>query len=327
MNNFIMPVISVIMSVYKEPFDWLEASINSILTQTYSNFEFIIINDNPANNDLRKFLKQKEASDSRIKLIINQQNIGLTKSLNIGLRLARGKYIARMDADDISMPNRFHEQINFLESHPNVIVCGTNIKYIGIKSSFIVSDWIKYTNSKIKAQMLYNSAFAHPTVIIRNQILQDNFIKYDEEYRQSQDYRLWETLYKLGEFANLPQKLLHYRLSVNQISRKLHAPQENNGILIRRRLIQSWLYDLGIVCDINSVDYKFIKKRIKPTIYTTEDKLKYKILLKIFYFSRDHHKIKYFFYAIILGDFFKMTLYDQLRYIAIMIGKKKAIEW
>ena len=122
-----MPKITVLMSIYKEPIDWMILSIDSIIEQTYKDFEFIIINDNPERLDNTKLLEKYLKKDSRIKIVNNSENIGLTKSLNKGLAVSTGEYIARMDADDISLPTRFEKQIAFLESNPNVIVLGTNI--------------------------------------------------------------------------------------------------------------------------------------------------------------------------------------------------------
>ena len=111
------PIISVIMSVYNEPLDWVQESIDSILQQTFGNFEFIIINDNPNNKELFDFLITNKIKDNRIIIINNDENIGLTKSLNKGLERAKGEYIARMDADDISLPERLEKQINFLNTN------------------------------------------------------------------------------------------------------------------------------------------------------------------------------------------------------------------
>ena len=115
---------SVIMSCYNERKPDIIKSINSILEQTYKLFEFIIIVDNPKNNEIIETIKKFK--DKRIKVIINEKNIGLAESLNKGISIAKGKYIARMDADDISLPNRFKIQFDYLESHPDIDVVGSN---------------------------------------------------------------------------------------------------------------------------------------------------------------------------------------------------------
>ena len=120
------PKVSVVMSVYKEPVEWLHESIDSILNQTFSGFEYIIICDNPEYEEGILLLKGYAKKDNRIRLIFNKENIGLTKSLNIGISIAQGDYIARMDADDISEAKRFEKQLDFFESNPDFDFCSTS---------------------------------------------------------------------------------------------------------------------------------------------------------------------------------------------------------
>ena len=221
------PIVSVLMSVYKEPIEWIEESINSILNQSFSDFEFIIVNDNPTSAELRKFLNEFKNKDSRIKVITNSENLGLTKSLNIGLKHCNGEYIARMDADDISHPKRFEYQYEYLESHPDVIVCGSDVKFIGNKSIFLYSCLFE-NDIDIRGQMLTNSGFAHPSVFIRRSILSLNNIHYDENFKSAQDYRLWEQLCSYGKFHNINKKLLKYRISDSQISNLNLVAQTKN---------------------------------------------------------------------------------------------------
>lgn len=125
------PKVSVIMSVYKEPVEWLHESIDSILNQTFTDFEFIIICDNPSYDEGIALLYAYKEKDHRIVLIENEKNLGLTKSLNKGITVAKGDFIARMDADDISLPERFEKQMSLLEKHPEIGVCGSIIDYMG----------------------------------------------------------------------------------------------------------------------------------------------------------------------------------------------------
>lgn len=243
MNNSIP--ISVIMSVYNEPVEWLEQSVGSILNQTFKDFEFIIICDNPSNNTITNLIARFAEKDGRIKIIINDKNIGLTKSLNKGLSIAKGEFIARMDADDISLPLRFEKQVNYLRQYPNVIVLGTNIKYIGKSNWLHESPTIVYTDKEIKAQLLLKNAFVHSSVFIRKEILDNNHISYDENYRQTQDLRLWETLMPYGDFANLTDKLILYRLSDQQITKQSGQKQVGNSWQVRYRLQKKWLQKIG----------------------------------------------------------------------------------
>ena len=245
MRNSKSPIISVIMGVYKEPLDWLRHSIESIQNQTFTDYEFIIICDNPHYEEGIELLKKYANLDRRIILLFNEENIGLTKSLNKGLKIAQGKYIARMDADDISTSKRLACQYEYLEKHPDVIVLGTNIEYIGNCSVFKRNDSIKFDNDSIKAQMLLVNCIAHSSVMIRKSVLDSNDIHYDENYRQSQDYRLWELLMHYGQFACLKEKLLKYRMSDQQITRSQKQGQSNLAGGVRLRLQQKWLMSNG----------------------------------------------------------------------------------
>lgn len=248
--------ISVIMSVYKEPTEWLKQAIDSIINQTFDNFEFVIISDNPNGIENIALLNEYANKDSRIRLIFNEENVGLTKSLNKGLAVAKGYYLARMDADDISMPTRFEKQYQYMESHPQVIVLGTAIKYFGRGAWKKGTDAIRYMDAEIRAQMLLDNCIAHPTVFIRKSVLDEHGLTYDENYRQSQDIRLWEQLMPYGEFANLKEKLLKYRLSDQQITKSRASSQSNLAEGVKLRLQQTWLQSLGYNYTIGDIKDK-----------------------------------------------------------------------
>lgn len=266
------------MSVYKEPIEWLKLSIDSILNQIFENFEFIIICDNPNNVEIISLLKEYAERDSRIKLFFNENNIGLTKSLNKGLANAKGKYIARMDADDISLPDRFEKQYKFMENHPDVIVLGTNINYIGKGAKLKINESFRYSDAEIRAQMIFDNSIVHPSVFIRRSVLVEHNICYDENYRQSQDYRLWEQLMPYGLFANLNEKLLQYRISEQQVTKSNASGQYNLANGVRSRIQQRWIKSFGICVtesELNDNPYKFIEilKNIKNVTKTLEFKL------------------------------------------------------
>ena len=167
-----MPQISVIKSVYKEPLDWMAQSIDSILNQIYSDFEFLIVDDNPTDDKLIYFLNDYQKKDSRIKIIVNEQNVGLTKSLNIAIKQAQGKYIARMDADDISCKNRFQVQYDYMEQHLEVDVCGSWAYKIGEMSLLDERKIILPTcNDDIRLGFLFSSQIIHPCVFVRSEVI------------------------------------------------------------------------------------------------------------------------------------------------------------
>ncbi|NJL53883.1 glycosyltransferase [bacterium] len=199
------------MAVYNGA-DYLVPAIDSILQQTYSHFEFIIINDG-STDDTTKILQHYEQLDERIK-VYAQANQGLPISLNRGIRLARGKYIARMDADDISLPERFAKQVEFMESHPEVGVCGTQIKMIG-ENSYV--DAYPSSHPAIQCWLLLASGIAHPSVFLRYSFIELYQLYYDPEYTYCQDYELWIRASNYCKLANIPEVLLFYRSHPEQM--------------------------------------------------------------------------------------------------------------
>ncbi len=267
--NIVSPIISVIMSVYSEEEEWMYQSIESILAQTYTDFEFIIINDNPSRELNRLVLDCYSKQDDRILIINNEENIGLTKSLNKGLSVARGEYIARMDADDISAKDRFEKQIRFFESHPDYIVCGSNIQKFGDVDTYVrfSDDWMN-----LKLNFLIpnptSSPIAHPSVMIRASILRSRNIQYDEEYKVGQDYELWSRLMFEGKFSNIQEPLLSYRVSSAQISSK----QIDKQLLVLKRVcpkyINRYLKEEDIDIDCSSAVRLFQALKSNQKLYT-----------------------------------------------------------
>ena len=231
--------VSVIMSVYNTDEKFLRDSIESILNQEFEDFEFIIINDGSQEETVKII---ESYTDDRIVRINNIQNIGLTQSLNVGLRVAKGKYIARMDADDISYKLRLKKQYNFMEKHKNVDVLGvwtTDGKHVQKHDGNISSE-------SRKVRMLFkNAGIAHPTAFIRNAFLKQNGIQYDETIKKSQDYKLWiDCLACGGIFAVYPETLLLYRIHDKQISADVTGEQSRYAQEIRINLIRQLCSDI-----------------------------------------------------------------------------------
>ena len=250
-------VVSVVMSVYKEPTEWLRQSIDSILNQTFRDFEFIIICDNPLYTEGIELLKQYADCDKRIVLIFNDKNFGLTKSLNKGISLSRGRYIARMDADDVSLLTRLEKQVYFMEAHPEKDLCHTNYAYID-ELSIIKCERVSNPDLSTQDFLFWHNVIAHPTVIFRNKLLTLRTPLYNEEIKIGQDYELWAILTLANaEVGFLDEVLLNYRKSQNQISSQKLEEQHNNTLKIRKKLILSYLKRRGIV---QEVERQYIKK-------------------------------------------------------------------
>ena len=198
------PKISVIMSVYKGD-KYLKEAIESILNQTFTDFEFIIVNDGSTDNSLEII---QSYDDERIKIINNEKNIGLTKSLNKALKQAKGEYIARQDADDVSLPNRFEEQVKYFEEHPEVVLLGTSVYLIG-ENEKIVGKRIVLTKPSIK-YLFKENQFNHGSVMFKKEIV-NQLGGYNELIRYSQDYELWLRIAKYYEVRNLTQSLYKLR--------------------------------------------------------------------------------------------------------------------
>lgn len=231
MNN----LISVILPVYNGE-KYLAEAIESILNQTYINFEFIIINDGSKDNSL-EIIRKYEKQDSRI-IIISRENRGLIVTLNEGIENSKGKYIARMDQDDISLPIRFEEQVSVLESDKKIVVCGSLINIFGeIRKSKIGKYYIE--DKEIKANLLISCCFAHPSVMIRRDTLIENNIYYNENFPNAEDYYLWTQLAKVGNFANIGKVLLNYRFLNTSMTRLAEKESEKRFNIVKNIIQES----------------------------------------------------------------------------------------
>ena len=213
--------VSVIMATYKTDEKLLRESIESILNQTYTNFEFIIVNDGNA-EDLRVI---KSYTDKRILIINNEKNMGLPYSLNKAIEIAAGKYIARMDSDDIAVEDRLKIQVDYMEKHQDIQLCGMFAKNIGNKSGLSLNPL--YRSDVLQIQLLYKCSLIHPTVMIRRNFLVDNNIKYNESFRYAQDYELWSRCNKISKISIIPTVGLLLRSHNSQISTQKKLEQDN----------------------------------------------------------------------------------------------------
>lgn len=199
------------MSVYNGEKYLIEA-IDSILSQTYTDFEFLIIDDGSTDRTSEILFSY---DDPRIRIVTNKENIGLTKSLNKGLALARGEYIARMDADDISHPERFKKQIIFLDNDPYCGIVGTSIKTIDFEGKIINTHKLLFNPSY--PDFLKGNQLIHGSIMTRKVIL-DQFSGYNEIFKKTQDYALWLQIAKKFNIYNLHEYLYYLRLHDKSIS-------------------------------------------------------------------------------------------------------------
>lgn len=213
------PKISVIMSVYNSE-RFLREAIESILNQTYKDFEFIILDDNSTDQSIEIV---RGYDDIRIRFFQNERNLGLRDSLNKGLGLAKGEYIARMDSDDIADERRFEKQVIYMDNNPNVVLCGGNIRYLVDGKVRKNREIFPLTFSGIKIAFLRYNCFFHPTVFMRRNFLLENQLIYERTY--ADDYDLWIRIMKTAEkknciMTNMPDIFLDYRLHSSNFGKR-----------------------------------------------------------------------------------------------------------
>jgi len=225
------PIVSVILPVYNGS-KYLRQSIDSILCQSLQNFELIILNDG-STDDSKKIID--EYRDSRI-IKVEHANMGLAKTLNVGLEQARGKYIARQDQDDISFPKRLEMQVSYLENKSSLILCGGSAKIIGGGKH---KQW-NYPQEPgvIHCELLFSNVFAHSSVVFRKESLDRASLRYSNDYPYAEDYEMWVRCSNGHNIANLNDLLLEYRISPSSSSRKNVSIQESSIKRIQESILK-----------------------------------------------------------------------------------------
>jgi glycosyltransferase involved in cell wall biosynthesis len=201
--------VTVLMAVYNGE-RYLREAIDSILNQTFRDFELTIVNDGSIDRTAEII---SSYDDPRIQLINNDLNLGLTKSLNKGLAVARGKYVARQDADDISEPERLAKQVAFLEAQPDLALLGTFYQEIDDLGNKISEHTLPHDCTKIRWDLLFYTPFVHSSVMFRKSIVIEKIGFYNENFSYAQDYDYWCRIALSLKVANLSEYLLRYRLN------------------------------------------------------------------------------------------------------------------
>lgn len=219
------PLVSVLISVYNGQ-DYLPQALDSLLGQTLTDLEIVAVDDGSTDGTW-PLLQQYARRDGRLRPQQNPANLGLTRSLNRGLKEARGRYLARQDVDDLSEPQRLEAQAAFLEENPQVVLVGSDILVVdgqGRPTGEI--GFRPRGDSGIRRYMLLNNAFFHSTVLLRRQALVDHGLAYDETLAYAQDFDLWSRLLEHGQGANLPLALVRFRRHGGQLSEKAWQAQQ-----------------------------------------------------------------------------------------------------
>lgn len=224
-------LVSIISSVYNCE-KYVEEMINSILEQSLQDWEMILIDDASTDNTWNII---SAYTDKRIIKIKNKANVGLTCNLNKALSLAKGKYIVRIDGDDIAESERLKIQVHFMENNPDVVVSGCNMQYFGMKHGVTR---MQHSDSRLRVNLLFNSVICHPTFIVRKETLDNNEISYNEKLEYAQDYHLLYLLMQYGKMANISECLVKYRVHNEQITVAKSKQQQECANYTRTRLLK-----------------------------------------------------------------------------------------
>jgi len=230
------PLISVLMPAYNAE-KYIGEAIKNVLNQTFTDFELIVINDGSTDKTEEIILS---FNDDRIHYIKNETNIKLIATLNKGIDLAQGKYIARIDADDVCMPERFEKQIDFLENHPDYVLCGSWAYIIDSKGE--KTGRVRYidTHNLLKISLLFTVPLIHPSVMAQTNILKQ--FKYSISALHTEDFELWIRIVNAGyKIANIPEYLIKYRWHDTNISVENEAFQSKKKFELLKPYIESFI--------------------------------------------------------------------------------------
>jgi glycosyltransferase involved in cell wall biosynthesis len=263
------PTISVVMPAHAQV-KYIEDAIQSILNQSWADFELLVINDRLSQDAVTR-IERISSSDQRVKFY-KSDGAGISEALNKGISLSKGKYIARMDSDDISEKFRLEHQVLFMQSHPEVGILGTQINYISQDGKQTGQSRFPTSHKKIAKELSFYNCIAHPTVMIRKSVI-DIIGQYDSKYDGSEDYELWIRAIEKTSIRNLGTPLLQYRESDSQVTKS------NSRIIDRQEKSILWsrlLSDLS-----NESSPKIMKSRIDQTDST--------LLIRSVYHSKDRN--------------------------------------
>lgn len=234
------PLISVVMPTHNTPHAYLRQAVESILTQTLADFELIIIDDGSTEGDADVV---SAYGDRRIRLLQNETQRRLPYSLNRGIEAARGRYIARMDADDIALPRRFERQVAFLETRPEIGILAARAQNFGDVGGLFAS--MAASPEELRAQLFFGSSINHPSVMMRKSFLDTHGLRYNEAFHCAEDYELFARAAFAGELAELPCVLMRYRRHKRQLSETEREAQIQTANRVRAWLLAR----IGITVD------------------------------------------------------------------------------
>ncbi len=262
------PLVSIVLPVYNGE-KYLAESLDSVLAQTYQNWELLIINDGSTDGTENLILKYP---DKRIKYLANDSNKGIIFSLNRGLQESNGEYIARLDADDIALPKRFEKQVEFLSENSDYALCGSYFQTIDSNGKLLKDVRFPANNRDAQSFLLLHNCFCHSAIMMRSVIAKE--LKYDEKFQVCEDYDLWYRISRTGKIVNLPVFMTLYRVHDNNMTTRKSEIMFAHVNKINKRILD----DLGIEYSnselevhSNALSYNASFFRDLETIHTLEN--------------------------------------------------------
>lgn len=321
-----MKLLAVLMPTYNYA-HYLDVSISSILNQTFTDFDLYIYDDGSGDNTKEIVNKFR---DKRIHYIVNEENIGLSRTLNKGLNYltTRYKYIARMDADDWAHPERLEKQFFFMEKNPEIGLCGTQGNWVSNFEQPVFESW-KYPtyNDDLELELLFSASFGHSSVLLRSDILLSNKLKYDISLQSTEDWDLWIKIAQVSKLANLSDFLMKYR--IHQSSNHRSSDKIKRHFLERAKIIAAYWNKLTNVSKKNlfvtEEDILCLYYGKEMEIHSLQNKKK--SLLKLIYHINVLCKNKAFNTYVIkrtnlqflrILDFMELTLIEKYRYFTML---------
>lgn len=268
--------VTVLMPVYNGE-KYLNEAIDSILNQTYKNFDFLIINDGSTDSSEEIITSY---IDSRIISVKNEKNLGLIRTLNKGLGMINTEYVIRMDADDISLPKRIEKQVKFMDENKNIAVSGTWIKTFMKGSILTRKNRTRNSPSALRTELFFKCSIMHPTVIMRNNLIKNNEYYYGEEFETVEDFALWQKISVKHDVSNIPEILLKYRLVSSGITMQAEKNKQKRDLAHIKVYRQAFTLS-GI--SFTEEDLFLYRKFLTYDLFSLSDKIEnlFKFLIKI----------------------------------------------
>lgn len=322
------PLVTVLLTVYNRPS--VVNTIDSILKQTFRDFELLIV-DNASEDNTCDVIRAYK--DERIRLVVNEKNMGQTYSLNRGLELARGKYIARIDADDLAREDRLEKQVEFMESHEEYVLCGSWVQYINDNNQCTIMVPMPTTDKGFRIMQLVTCAMYHPAAMMRRSVLEKFHIKYDAQIRMAEDYEMWRKLMLCGKVCNIGEVLLYYRRGNSNDSKTHKETMKEESFFVRKKVCADWenreeAKEMLEVISLEERNHKSMQEAISiAKFYCKFLKTKLKKEEPDYFIVRKQFLLKTYASAIACNDakwaLILQRIYQLLLKIRYKMGKKK----